>query len=202
MAVATTAIDLCSQALNLIGQAPIDSFEGSDPAESAGRIYDTTVTSILSEHDWKIARGKRELSRLSEVPINQWKYYYQLPSEFLQGPLKLFTSSAVGDFSSIEFERFGAKVASNDERVFIDLSITPNVADMPPYLKQFIVYDLAWRFAPINTDSLSSMQAWKAVARGTPEEGMRGGYFAVARHADARNNPVQEAPLSPFIAVR
>ena len=56
---------------------------------------------------------------------------------------------------------------------------------MPTYFVTLLAYQLAWHLAQIITDQISQVETWKAIALGTPAEGMRGGYFRQAVNIDS-----------------
>ena len=79
-----TSIEICSNALNLIGHGSIASFtDGGAGANIADALYETTYKDLLSQHRWRFASAKVTLAQLTATPINTWDHAYQLPADYI-----------------------------------------------------------------------------------------------------------------------
>jgi len=84
MARSTSAVQISSNALILIGHPPIASFEepGAGP-QSAANLYQQSYENMLTTYRWRFATKKALLARLTESPMNDFTYQYQLPADLL-----------------------------------------------------------------------------------------------------------------------
>lgn len=180
-----TAIEICSNALILIGAAPISSFQ--DPgagATAASNLYEDTLNRVLSEHYWRFAVKKQSLNRLSQEPLNEYKYAFQLPTD-------LITIITVRPFSNYQvFQKF---LYSNFSDVELDYVFRPEEVDMPAYFTKALEYRLAADFAIAVTNDVSKNELWE---RKYLNE------LAHARSIDSRNTPPQPIVNQPFTDIR
>ena len=78
----TSAIQISSNALILLGHPPISSFEEPGAgAQGASNLYEQSYLNMLTVHRWRFATKKAQLSRLTEAPMNGYSYQFQLPSD-------------------------------------------------------------------------------------------------------------------------
>lgn len=81
----TTAVSICSNALMMLGKAPIASLEDeSDRATYCANLYPQLRDSMLREHFWNCAIKRVLLSPLSTTPAFDYQYQFQLPTDFLR----------------------------------------------------------------------------------------------------------------------
>ena len=84
MAQGDTKLSICSEALIMLGAAPLSSFAtGTDEAQVADRLYDDIRDTILMQYPFSWSVKKVKLARLANTPINEWKYNYALPGDIL-----------------------------------------------------------------------------------------------------------------------
>ena len=193
MAAGDTSLSICSDALILLGAAPISSFtEGSDAAQACDRLYPNVRDTILSNYLWSWSVKKEQLGRLSFVPVDEWKYAYQLPGDMLSGVIALFQSSGTGQ-SPVRYgwEIYGDQVYTNFEQVFIDYQGTVNESKMPPYFVELLTTALAARIAFVITDQISKADYFRALTYGSPSDSGRGGLMREAMNVDSRGKPPQ-----------
>ena len=94
MAVGDSALTICSDALLLLGAAPISSFnQGTDEATVCDRLYPDVRDSTLQMYPWTFSFKKVQLARTTNTPVNEWKYEYQLPSDRIGPPRAALTST-------------------------------------------------------------------------------------------------------------
>jgi hypothetical protein len=80
----TDALAICNEALVLLGEAPMDSFEGAGAANvAASRLYPQARNALLASHPWNFNRYTRDLVRLADAPslATGFTGAYQLPGE-------------------------------------------------------------------------------------------------------------------------
>jgi hypothetical protein len=204
MAAGDTSLSICSDALILLGAAPISSFtEGSDAAQACDRLYPDLRDTILSNYLWSWSVKKEQLARLSTAPIDEWKYSYQMPGDMLSGVIALFQSSGVGQLPvRYGWEVYGDQVFTNFEKVFIDYQGTVDESKMPAYFVELLTYALASKLAFVITDQISKAEYFRGEAYGSPSDSGRGGRMRVAMNIDGRGKPPQIIEDYSLIDVR
>lgn len=81
----TTAVSICSNALLLLGKAPIaDLDEGSDRAKYCANLYPMIRDAMLRKHYWNCAIKRVLLSPDGSAPAFGYSAQFQLPSDFLR----------------------------------------------------------------------------------------------------------------------
>ena len=81
----TTKIDICNQALSLIGSDSITSFD--DKTSTARRmksIYDSSRKALLRFHPFNFATKRIKLSPLTLKPDFGYAFQYQLPNDLIR----------------------------------------------------------------------------------------------------------------------
>lgn len=152
-----TAIDIASNALLLIGENTISSFtEDSTAALIASNLYQPALESVLTLHPWRFASNKAVLSRLTSTPINQWKYGYQLPTDFL-------VAQHV-DHGNDNFQIYADKLYSNETSMILDYTYKPDEAFFPAYFTELLSLRLAAVFAIPITESSTKGDYYAALA--------------------------------------
>ena len=203
MAAGDTALTICSDALLLLGAAPISSFnQGTDEATVCDRLYGDVRDSTLQAYPWSFSFKKVQLARTVNTPVNEWKYEYALPSDRIGPPRAAFTSTAVGARPFQQWEIYGDKLLTNEEVVVIDYQYSVSEAAMPVWFVQLLKYQMAWHIAEPITDQVSKTDYWKTVAVGPPGENNRGGYMRTAMSIDAQGTTPQSIEDYSLIAVR
>ena len=150
---ATSKINICSNALILLGDRPISSF--NDPgagAEVASNLYESSYINILSMHRWRFATKKVQLSRSSEVPLNEWQYQYQLPTDIV---------AVITTYPNTNYEIYGDKLYANDGSISIDYVYRMDESQLPLWFTKTMEFYLAMQFAiPVtgNSTRLGEMQ--------------------------------------------
>lgn len=202
MASGDTKLTICSDAMIMLGAAPISSFaEATDAAKVADRLYDDIRDMMIQQYDWSWSVKKVKLARLEAAPLNEWKYAYALPGDILGDPKALFDSSAVGSRPVREWEIYGTSVFCNYEDVYIDYQYRVLESLMPSYFVRVLKSALASAFAVPVTDSTAKADYFQAIAFGPAGENMRGGLMRVAMNIDG-SRPPQSFEDFALVAVR
>jgi len=200
MAQGDTKLSICSDALIMLGASPLSSFsDGTDEAQVADRLYDDVRDTLLMQYPFSWSIKKVKLARLTDAPINEWRYKYQLPGDMLGNPKAVFQTSAVSDRPVRDFEIYSGGLYTNLENVWVDYQFTPEPASFPPYFVRLLRTALAAEFAEPITDQITKAQYFHQQAYGSPSENMRGGLFRVAASIDGTDRPqqtIQEFPIS------
>ena len=203
MAAGDSALTICSDALLLLGAAPISSFnEGTDEANVCDRLYNDVRDSTLQTYPWSFSFKKVQLARTINTPVNEWKYEYSLPSDRIGPPRAAFTSTEAGARPFTGWEIYGDKLLTNETTIVIDYQYSVSEAAMPVWFIQLLKYQMAWHLAEPITDQVSKTDYWKTVSLGAPSENNRGGYMRTAMSIDGQGTTPQAIEDYSLIAVR
>jgi len=204
MAAGDTSLSICSDALIMLGAAPLSSFtEGTDSAQACDRLYPDLRDTIISKYPWSWSYQKIQLARLSTAPENEWLYAYQLPGDILSGVRALFTSSGTNERPiAYGWEIYGDQVFTNYETVYVDYQTTVTESKMPNYFVHLLRTALAAELGMVITDQTSKADYFRQIAFGSPGESGRGGLFREATNIDSRGNPPQIIEDYSLINVR
>jgi len=152
-----TSIDLASNALLLIGEETISSFtDDTTAALVAANLYAPTYEGLLTQHPWRFASTKAQLARLVEAPINQWKYAFQLPSDFL-------VAQHV-DKGNDNFQIYADKLYTDQPTMILDYTYKPDESYLPAYFTELLEYKLASIFAIPITESATKADYYTSIA--------------------------------------
>lgn len=81
----TTAVSICSNALLMLGKAPIaDLNEASDRAQYCSNLYPMVRDGLLRKHFWNCAIKRVLLSPMATAPAFGYSAQFQLPADFLR----------------------------------------------------------------------------------------------------------------------
>lgn len=81
----TTKIDICNQALSLIGSESITSFDDKTTiARRMKSMYDSSRKTLLRFHPFNFATKRMRLSPLTLKPEFGYEYQYQLPNDLIR----------------------------------------------------------------------------------------------------------------------
>jgi len=203
MAAGDTKLSICSDALIMLGAAPLSSFAtGTDEAQVADRLYDDVRDTLLMQYPYSWTLKKVKLAQLADTPINEWKYKYQIPGDVLGNPKAVFSSGSVGANTVRDFEIYAGGLYTNLEEVWIDYQYRPEPAIFPPYFVRLLKMALAAEFAEPITDQITKADYYHAKAYGSPSENMRGGLVRVAINIDAAGQPTQNIQEFPIADIR
>jgi hypothetical protein len=179
-------IDIASNALQLIGDLPISSFD--DPGAGAAvakALYADTLLAMLTRTYWTFTLKKQTLNRLSSTPLNEFQYEFQLPTDTIK-VLKVYPRS--------NYKIYGDRIYSNTQALDIDYAFKPETSQLPPHFVLAFTYKLASDFALAVTDSenknaifeekfrLAMAEAYAADAQGNPQTPIVDQPFTDARH--------------------
>lgn len=203
MAAGDTAIKVCSDALLLLGAKAISSFnEGTDSANICDRLYPDLKRSTIESHNWTFAYKKVQLARTVNTPVNEYKYEYQLPSDRLGLPRRVYDTTAIGAGIVFDWTIQGDKLLTNNQTIVIDYKFLPSESDMPTYFIQLLKYMMAWHLADPITDQITKTQYWQQIAVGAPSENGRGGYMRTAMNIDGQGTMTSAFEDFSLVAVR
>ncbi len=198
----TPKVELCNQALRLIGAETITSFdEQTDLAQTCSILFDDTVRALQSVYPWRFTMEKQQLARLTDAPLNEWTYQHALPADRLL-LRQLFASATTYAPPVTDFEIFGARVCSHQPDLWADYQVERDPATWPAYFRNLARHALATVLAIPVADSADRAQLYDQLSYGTPSEGRDGGLMGQARRLDAQQQPGQALGSFPLIEAR
>ena len=131
----TKQISLCNASLLLLGASRIQSFEdGSAESVIAEQFYERSYQALLSQYPWNFASKTKGLNRTTEEPGFEYKYEFQLPSDYVWIQ-RIYPN---GDFKIL-----GDKLHSNFKDVGVKYTWRVNEEMMPVHFEQAFIYYLA-----------------------------------------------------------
>jgi len=178
-------IDISSNALTMIGAGSITSFD--DPgagAASAKTLYEPLLEALLTENYWRFAMKKQSLNRLSQTPLNEFKYAYQIPTDSLK---------IEKVYPRISYKIYRDLIYTDASSIEIDYVFKPDTSSLPAYFVLALTYKLASEFALSVTDDTQKNALY---------EGKHMAQLAKAFTADAQQYPQTPIVGSPFTDVR
>ena len=203
MAAGDTKLSICSEALIMLGAAPLSSFaDGTDEAQVADRLYGDVRDTLLMQYAYSWSVKKVKLARLVAAPTNEWKYNFTLPGDILGNPKAVFNNGNVGARSVREFEIYSDGIFADYEEIWIDYQFRPEPALFPPYFVRLLKTALAAEFAEPITDQTTKAEYYHVKAYGTANENMRGGLVRVAINIDGADRPAQQIQEFPISDIR
>lgn len=181
----STDVQVASNALVRIGASPISSFsEGGASGIAASNLYEITVKAVLSEYPWSCSKAKRQLARLTSVPLNDYQYAFQIPS----GTLKVNRV-----FGTSNYKIFQDAIYADISDMYIDYQFRAREETWPAYLQILMEYKLASEFALIVTNNEEQNMIYD-----TKYER----YVKKAKFLDAQQAPNDAIESSPYRDVR
>lgn len=142
---AATNVEICSNALVLIGDKPIASFDSAQGprADVANQLFPNLRDATLRMHPWNSCRTRVSLPALSTPPAYGWAYQYQLPADFLRVVL---VGKQASDNIAYEIEN-GLLLADITPLPLKYIYRNTNVAQYDALLTQTLIAHCAWAFA-------------------------------------------------------
>lgn len=200
---ATTDIDVASQALVLCRANTINSFDqGTNEADIAGLYYPTFIKDIFSRYPWSFARKRRLFSQDSTAPVNEFAYRHIIPSE-VQRIIAIYTSDQPGATPLTDgWRRVGKYIESNQPVLYGMYEFYPSENYWPGYFLQYAIYAFAALICvPISDDADRAIEL-HVLAYGKNGENERGGKFSVAASADSQSQPAEKIATPELILAR
>ena len=152
----TTAISISSNALQLIGHNAISSFDDQGAGATVAKaFYETSYKALLTTYPWNFAKKKKTLNRLTEEPLNEWKYQYQLPTDFL----RVITSDTFTDWAI-----YGDKIYTNVDKMDLDYIYRVDESFIPPNFREALEFYLASKWAIPVTESATNAGVYADLA--------------------------------------
>ena len=147
---ALTAIGLCNRALVKIGAAAIGGFDDSTAeAETASALYAPTRDALLSLYPWSFATAQATLPRLTDAPVADYDYAFQLPADFLRA----LSAGAPGDGRGLDYRIARRTLQAGGDAVVLTYLFQVPEAEFPAFFAQALTARLAAEFCLPLTES-------------------------------------------------
>lgn len=180
-----TKISLISKALILIGETPLNSLSDDRYGATVGsNLFELIYENELQSNRWRFASKKALLSRLVDVPLNQWTYAFQLPADMLL-PYHIYPMSP--------YEIYGDRIYTDASTVELDYAFKPDITQLPAYFSQLLTYALARDMVKPITENDEAVKLFQMKYTRQRDR---------ALYADAQGRPATTVVDSPFIAGR
>lgn len=187
---AITDVTICKRALLRLGHDGITSFEdGSSAATLCQELYDDVRNMVLTAYAWHITKKKRRLSALSEGPLNEWTYAYQLPSDRITDPIAVYDSTGTNINETTDYEIIGDQIHTDHTVIIVEYQYLPDENVWPGYLRELMIKAMRAELAYPITDQANLADLAHRDCWGLPGERRQGGYFAVAKGIESRTAP-------------
>lgn len=182
-----SSIDIASNALLLIGDNPISSFDDAGAgAQVAANLYPETKKRLLSEHPWSFALKQQRLNKLSQKPdvLTNYKNAFQLPTDLI----RIWNIQSHSDYILI-----GNLLYSNENEILATYIYNVDEVNLPPHFTKSLEYTLAADFAIAVTEDNTMSQ----IMRGNADL-----FTAKAMSIDSQGRPQNAIVDSPLIDAR
>lgn len=169
----------------MCGEKPLESLSDDRYGATVGaNLFELLYENELASNTWRFATKKKALSRLVDVPLNQWQFAYQLPTDMLV-PYYVFPKT--------RYEIYADHLYTNASAVELDYRFKPDIDKVPVYFSMLMVYVLYRVFAkPITESDAHAMKAIKEYALQRDR----------ALYADSQGRPATPIVDSPLTDVR
>ena len=158
-------IDIASNALLLLGDTPIASFDeaGAGP-QSVANLYELNYLRCVQSHLWGFSRKQQDLSQNVVAPLFGYQYSYALPADMLK---------ATYLESQLDYQIYQTTLYTNDSSAQLDYMTRPDEGIIPAYFEDYV------------TNSLAAMVSIAVTDRATLIDRMENRAISSFRHASA-----------------
>lgn len=190
-----TDVTIINRALARVGAPGIFALdEETSIARQAVAVYFDRRDACLGLYPWSFAKMTYKLDRLTEEPLNGWRFAYALPGNRLSAPLKVLTDPQRPDYPLRRFTVEANAIYCDEEAVWATVIVQAAPAVWSPAFRLAVTTLVAADLAvPVGHDTALADDL-RTQGEGTPSEGGRGGMLGRALIADASGAPTP-APL-------
>lgn len=182
----TSKIEICSNALQLIGDEPISSFTEGSSAALADNLYDAFYESMMRYHPWSFALKTQRLNVLTQAPdpLTNYQYALQKPTDMIY----LWSIKPQSNYDIV-----GDYIYSNDRELLATYTYKVAESKLPADFVTVMQYRLASEFAQSITENSGLAQLYEGKFRGA---------LGAAMAADSQQRPQTGIIDRPYLAVR
>ena len=149
---ATVAVAICSNALLLLGDDTISSFDEEKlGAKVSKNLYETTLLALFAEYSWNFATKNDVLTKLSAAPSNRWDFAYQLPTDHIR---------TITTYPTTTYDIVGDKLYANEDNLTLDYMYRTDESFFPPLFREALELHLASKFAIPVTENATNAELY------------------------------------------
>ena len=185
----TTSVSICSNALVMLGGAPISSLDEENPrAQAAANLYPSVRDTVLRAHYWNCATKRDVLAPLATAPAFGYTNQFPLPGDWLR------TIQVGRDDCPLDYRSEGTRILAN-------------VAALPlVYVFRNYVED-TWSTNLVHVMELAmaAKLAYSVTASTSLADMMNTSFerqLKVAKAIDGQDDPPEEFGAGPFLLSR
>lgn len=185
---ATSAVQICSNALLLLGAQTINAFnEDNDRAKLASNLWENCRDAVLRGHPWNCAVKRVQLAADVDAPAFEWAYQYTLPGDWLR------TLSVGEEGEIIAYQMESGKILCDEEVKLRYIWKNTNVTTWDSMLVEAVTAYMAFTMAYPITKSASVQDAMANAYQFKLKQ---------ARAVDGQENPPEQVGDYPFLDAR
>jgi len=187
-----TDVEICSNALLLLGDKPIASLtDGTPRASICANSYNLAKADILRRHNWNCAMRRVVLAPETTTPAFDWKYQFARPSDWLR------TIQVGYRNHMLDYAMEGVRILANVNVLPLVYVANVTEGEWDSLLTMVMVKRMEMDLAYPITKSTSLRDSLKQefYAKGV-------GVLAQAKTIDGQENPPEDWTDSPFLSVR
>jgi len=185
----TSAVSICSNALLLLGDNPIDSFDvDNNRTRLVANLYTQKRNKVLRLHPWNCATKRVILSPDTESPEFGWTYQFQLPDDWVR-------TLSVGD------ENAPDNYATEGRKILMDTNVC--------YLRYIWRNEVEATWDALLIDAMTQVMVaalaypiTKSTTKQAADEEIVKRVLKEARSIDGQENPPETLGDSPLLANR
>jgi len=183
---ASSDIDICTQALAQLGSPAISSFADEDVLSVlCANTYPDFRLAMLTAYPWRFATTERQLARRAGITPIRFQFSFQLPSDRIDAPEALYSDLSGTRIKS--YEILGDDVNVDFEELWIKYLIDVTEPKWPPSFTRFVILAYAASIARAVREENSLAISLAAAAWGDIKR-RDGGAFRAAKVIDSRRS--------------
>jgi hypothetical protein len=139
----SSSVDICNQALLMLGSLPIISFDDESVEASACKtLYPTAKKQLLRSYPWRCATTVEKLAQLAEEPTDPaWRYAFAVPENTVRTIEILGLGHPQGP--PIPWVLEGKKILSNNENIAARIIKEISEPDLDVHVEMALVARMA-----------------------------------------------------------
>lgn len=182
-----TDIEICSNALMLLGDRPIASLsEGTKQAILCANLYPLARKEVLRSHVWNCAVKRVQLAALAAAPAYGWTHQFAKPGDWLR-------LLDVGECGQDEYAFEGNRILANQSSLKVRY-----LADITEGYWDFSLVDVMVK----RMEAGLAYPITKSTTLAQMKEQIYRGALRAAKAIDGQENPPEQYGDTPFLSVR
>jgi hypothetical protein len=153
-------VTICNSALIKLGADRISSLtQDSKAAILCNSLYEMSRKAVLTVGKWRFAIARAQLTLLSETPLYEYDYMFQMPTDCLQ-PFELATATDMDGTEDLDYTVEADKLLCDESVLY--MRYVKNVNDpnaFHPLFAEAFAWYLAWQMAIALTGSAATAEA-------------------------------------------